>query len=253
MKIIYFILFLCLSLHHSFASVDASKHVKPHLSAKKPGEIPRLQAYTELLKVHPELAELKTAKIPKLSPALFKKAAGLKAPKATPKLFKARRLKAAQLKKPAPKATLKATELKAAQLKKPAPKATLKATELKAAQLKKPAPKATLKANGLKANKHELKKPAPKAMPKLKSMNHFLGDGSGPSTPQGLSTTDGWSVAEIVVATFGGFVALVVGAVLFQRCSKKDNPTTETNADTAKNRDDVNNESEELLPENIIF
>ena len=234
MKIIYFILFLCLSLHHSFASVDASKHVKPHLSAKKPGEIPRLQAYTELLKVHPELAELKTAKIPKLSPALFKKAAGLKAPKATPKLFKARRLKAAQLKKPAPKATLKATELKAA-------------------QLKKPAPKATLKANGLKANKHELKKPAPKAMPKLKSMNHFLGDGSGPSTPQGLSTTDGWSVAEIVVATFGGFVALVVGAVLFQRCSKKDNPTTETNADTAKNRDDVNNESEELLPENIIF
>ena len=129
----------------------------------------------------------------------------------------------------------------------------IQSTELKAAQLKKPAPKATLKANGLKANKHELKKPAPKAMPKLKSMNHFLGDGSGPSTPQGLSTTDGWSVAEIVVATFGGFVALVVGAVLFQRCSKKDNPTTETNADTAKNRDDVNNESEELLPENIIF
>ena len=197
MKIIYFILFLCLSLHHSFASVDASKHVKPHLSAKKPG--PRLQAYTELLKVRPELAELKTAKIPKLSPALFKKAAGLKA---------------AQLKKTAPKAT---------------PKLFNKATGLKAAQLKKP---------------------APKAMPKLKSMNHFLGDGSGPSTPQRLSTTDGWSVAEIVVATFGGFVALVVGAVLFQRCSKKGKPTAK-NANTAKNAD--NEERKELLPENIIF
>ena len=81
-------------------------------------------------------------------------------------------------------------------------------------------------------------------------MNHFLGDGSGPSTPQRLSTTDGWSVAEIVVATFGGFVALVVGAVLFQRCSKKGKPTAK-NANTAKNAD--NEERKELLPENIIF
>ena len=118
-------------------------------------------------------------------------------------------------------------------------------------ELKKPAAKKPELKNLNK--KPELKAKAPKAMPKLKNMEHFLGSGhsgSGPSNPQGLSTTDGWSVSEIVVATFGGFVALVGGTAIWKYVSKKKKKNTTY---TAGGQEDDDDETAGLLPDTINF
>ena len=49
-----------------------------------------------------------------------------------------------------------------------------------------------------------------------------------PSSPIGLSTTDNWSPAEIIVAILGGFVTLTIGAVLWSKYTKKKIGGTET-------------------------
>ncbi len=52
---------------------------------------------------------------------------------------------------------------------------------------------------------------------------------SGPSSsPTGLSTTDNWSPAELIVATLGGFVTLLIGAVLWSKYTKKKLVSTES-------------------------
>ena len=48
-----------------------------------------------------------------------------------------------------------------------------------------------------------------------------------PSSPTGISTTDNWSPAEIIVATLGGFVALLVGATLWSRYSMRNKGSTQ--------------------------
>ena len=68
----------------------------------------------------------------------------------------------------------------------------------------------------------------------------------GDSRPLGLSTSDGWSVSEIVVASFGGFVAFFAGTMLWKRFTKKKEA-----ANTYVRDDD--DETLELLPENINF
>ena len=70
-----------------------------------------------------------------------------------------------------------------------------------------------------------------------------MGSGSGPSKPQGISTTDGWSIYEIILAIFGGFLALICGNVLFKRFSKRRKATAA----------EEYGEDEQLLPENINF
>ena len=68
----------------------------------------------------------------------------------------------------------------------------------------------------------------------------------GDSKPHGLSTADGWSVSEIVVASFGAFIALIVGTTLWSNFSKKKKASEKATSE----EDD---ESANLLPKTIHF
>lgn len=70
----------------------------------------------------------------------------------------------------------------------------------------------------LKSKQHIVNEDYLKSIAKLQAYSSPSGP---PSTPTGISTTDNWSAAEIIVATLGGFVALLVGATLWSRYSSK--------------------------------